>query len=342
MSDPLRMAVSIGDYLVRRRVKHMVVHVTNACNFRCAHCFVDFETPKRDLPLSHYVAMAAESPSLLWLDIGGGEPFLRKDLADIVCAFQSEVVHIPTNGSLIPQMLRTLEAIRSRSDRAINIGLSLDGLRETHDELRGKPGSYDQVWEAFAAVRQLKDVAVKISTVLNNRNYPEILDLMEEVHRHGADFHSVILLRGTWPDPNLKLPSLEELRRLAPAMFRILARYDYGRDRVSAHLLRNYHRFLWSTSLAILEQETQVIPCLAGQAHLVINGDGGVSSCEMLPAVGNVKEQPLAQILKSRPFLQQVQSIRDKQCHCTHNCALFDSIFFNPATAAKLLYRRSP
>ena len=58
---------------------------------------------KRDLKLEDYKQLAADSESLMWLDIGGGEPFLRKDLADIICAFDSKIVHIPTNGSLIPQ-----------------------------------------------------------------------------------------------------------------------------------------------------------------------------------------------------------------------------------------------
>ena len=92
------MLGAIGDYLVTKRMKHMIVHVTNACNFRCDHCFVDFESKKRDLKLDEYKKLGADSESLLWLDIGGGEPFLRKDLADIICAFDSKIVHIPTNG----------------------------------------------------------------------------------------------------------------------------------------------------------------------------------------------------------------------------------------------------
>lgn len=34
MSNPLAMANSIGSYLVSRKMQHMIVHVTNACNFR--------------------------------------------------------------------------------------------------------------------------------------------------------------------------------------------------------------------------------------------------------------------------------------------------------------------
>jgi MoaA/NifB/PqqE/SkfB family radical SAM enzyme len=335
------MAVSIGDYLVRQRIKHLIVHVTNACNFRCAHCFIDFAQSKRDLKLEQFLQLASETPPLLWLDIGGGEPFLRKDLAEIVCAFESEVVHIPTNGSLIPQMIETLNKIRARSTREVMIGLSLDGLRETHDRIRKQPGSFEQVWEAYAALRKVRGISVKITTVINNHNVDDILPLMEEVAARGADFHSVILLRGHTAEPDVRLPSIAQLRELAPRMFEILGRYDYGRPRVSAYILRNYHRFLWKTSLAILEQQTQVIPCLAGRAHLVVNGDGGVSSCEMLPAIGNLKESSLQDLLHSDHLRAQVQSIRDKQCHCTHNCAMLDSTFFNPRNLPQLLYQGS-
>lgn len=136
------------------------------------------------------------------------------------------------------------------------------------------------------------------------------------------------------------LPELSELRAFAPKMFEILARYDYGRARVAAAILRNYHKFLWNTSLEILEQQTQVIPCLAGQAHLVVNGDGGVSSCELLPAVGNLREQTLPEVLRSDEFRGQVKSIRNKECHCTHNCAMLDNTFFNPRNLPQLLHQR--
>jgi MoaA/NifB/PqqE/SkfB family radical SAM enzyme len=74
MSGPIQMLGAIGDYLVTKRMKHMIVHVTNACNFRCDHCFVDFESKKRDLKLDEYKKLGADSESLLWLDIGAVSP----------------------------------------------------------------------------------------------------------------------------------------------------------------------------------------------------------------------------------------------------------------------------
>ena len=40
-----------GDYYLSKKFKHIILHVTNHCNFRCSHCFVDFSTQKKDLKL---------------------------------------------------------------------------------------------------------------------------------------------------------------------------------------------------------------------------------------------------------------------------------------------------
>ncbi|MGH7786542.1 MAG: radical SAM protein [Candidatus Binatia bacterium] len=341
MSNPIQLAISFGDFLVRRNLKHLIVHVTNHCNFRCEHCFVDFTTNKRDLTLADYQRLAADVGPLLWLDIGGGEPFIRKDLAEIIGAFKAKVVHIPSNGSLLPQMLDGLRAIRAvRPKTELLIGLSLDGLEATHDRLRGAPGNYRQVWEAYEAIRAFDPrINIKMTTVISNKTYDDILPLMHVVRERRVDFHSVILLRGTPPVPDLVLPPMADLRRLGPPMFEILAGYAYGRSRLSARILRNYHRFLWNVSLEILERQAQVIPCFAGRSHMVVWGDGDVSSCEMLPAVGNLRQQSFAEIQAGAPFQAQVRSIRNRECHCTHNCAMLTTILFNPANLPQLLHQ---
>jgi MoaA/NifB/PqqE/SkfB family radical SAM enzyme len=140
-------------------------------------------------------------------------------------------------------------------------------------------------------------------------------------------------------NPEFGLPPLPELREVAPQIFDILATYDYGKGGVMAHMLRNYHKYLWNVSLQTIERQTQVIPCLAGRAHMVVMGDGSVSSCEMLPPVGNIKEKSWDEITKSREFKDQVRDIKQKKCHCTHNCAMFDSIMFRPGSIPNLLYQ---
>ena len=257
MSNPLNMAFSIGDWLLRRRMKHMIVHVTNKCNLRCKHCFVEFESSKKDMELSLYKKIAADSPPLMWLDIGGGEPFLREDLAEIILSFKSRIVHIPTNASLIPQIYKQLNLIRKKSNREIIIGLSLDGFKETHNAIRGSSDSWDNVWAAYEVLSDLKKnisgLSVKICTSINNYNYNEIIPLMEEVRGRNVDFHSVFLLRGKSSSPDIGLPDISKIKSLGPEIFKILDGYNYGKTKFAAGILRNFNRYLWNVSVKTLE-----------------------------------------------------------------------------------------
>jgi len=327
--------VHFADYLVRRNLQHLIVHVTNRCNYRCKHCFIDFSRPQ-DLSLEECVSLAGQVGNLFWLDIGGGEPFLRKDLPDIVCAFKTRVVTIPTNGSLRDAAVEQLKAMRKRTDADITVCISIDGLQETHDSIR-KQGSWDEAWATYDSIRGLDGISLKINTVLSAENHREILDLMEIVKERAADFHSVMLLRGSPSDPALGLPSFDDLEKLIPRILKILAGYHYGRDPLSARVLRNYHRYLWKLSVDTLKQRTQVIPCLAGRAHMVVMPDGSVHPCELLPAVGNIKDSSWREILEGEELKKQVKSIKAKDCHCTHNCAMLDSILFNPANIRHLV-----
>ena len=92
-----------------------------------------------------YEDLAAETGPLFWLDIAGGEPFLRRDLADIVGLFDAKVVHIPTNGMLGERILETCKQIKKVSSAELVVGISVDGLKHTHNKIRKNKKSWDAV-----------------------------------------------------------------------------------------------------------------------------------------------------------------------------------------------------
>ncbi|MDC0408209.1 radical SAM protein [Candidatus Pelagibacter sp.] len=330
-----------SSYYFSQKVKHLILHVTNHCNFRCAHCFVDFVNPKKDLSFKDYEIIAKDINDLFWLDIGGGEPFLRKDLYKIVNLFKKQIVSIPTNGWLKKNICDQINQMNHK-DTEIVINLSLDGLEKTHNIVRKNEHSWDKVWEAYEELRKISFIKVRFITVVHEDNYDEIIPLMKIVKNRGANFHSVILLRGDPLDETIKLPSFKKLDELAVKMFDILETYDYGENNLSAHLLKNYHRYLWKTSIDTLKKQTQVIPCLAGKSHMVIWGDGRVASCEMLPEIGNLKDKSLNKILESKEMKDQIKFIENKKCHCTHNCAMITSVLYNPSKWPKIIYSKKP
>ena len=326
-------AVNFAEYLLKRNLQHLIVHVTNHCNFRCQHCFIDF-SHKRDLKLDTFRQLGQDTGPLFWLDIGGGEPFLRKDLVEIIGSFRAKVIQIPTNGSLPDRILPALKRLKSETDAELAISFSIDGLEYTHEAIRKSKGNWVQVWDTFESVRSLGGIKIKVNTVL------QILELMREARRREPDFHSIILLRGEPLNPEFGLPPLDEIRRLGPQIFKILEDYNYGKGGMVSRVLRNYHRYLWNISLQTIEKRTQVIPCKAGQAHMVVMGNGDVSSCEELAPVGNINDDNWANVMSSERLAAQRKGISNKECHCTHNCAMLDSILFRPRSIPHLLYEK--
>ena len=248
---------------------------------------------------------------------------------------------IPTNGWLKKNIVDQVTEMDNKNTEIV-INFSLDGLENTHNQVRKNKDSWNKVWEAHEELKKIKFVKIRFITVIHEGNYDEILPLMKLIKKNGADFHSVILLRGDPLDSTVKLPTFDKLEKLAPKMFDILETYNYGQGHISANILKNYHRYLWKESIETLKKKTQVVPCLAGKSHLVLWGDGKVSSCEMLPEVGNLKDNDLDQILKSQSFKEQKKSIKDKKCHCTHNCAMVTSILYNEKKWPNLIYQKKP
>lgn len=330
-----------SNFYLKKNFKHLILHVTNHCNFRCSHCFVDFSNPQKDLKLNYYENISKKINNLFWLDIGGGEPFLRKDLYKIINLFEKQIVTIPTNGWLLENILGQIELIDKRETELV-INLSLDGLEKTHNTVRKNDQSWEKVWKTFEALKKVKNIKTRFITVIHNQNYHEIIPLMKLIQERGADFHSVILLRGQTLDSHVKLPSFEDLDKLAIEIFKILEKYNYGTDNLSAKILRNYHRYLWKVSMETLRKQDQIVPCLAGKSHLVVWGNGDVSSCEMLPSIGNIRESEIDKITEGDAFRSQVESIKKKECNCTHNCAFVTSIFYNPKKWPQLVYQKKP
>ena len=345
------MAITTGLGIVREavrarfspRIVHLILHVTNLCNFRCNHCFIEFEKKPKDLTFEEIKPIAEKFRGLIWLDIGGGEPFLRDDLAEIVGLFAAAEVSIPSNGWFTDKMLATLGCLAAlRPLESVILTLSIDGLPETHDEIRKRNGSFERLEESFRAIRrQFPALRIKINTVINHRNVAEIPDLMKMVYEQfRPDYHGVLFLRGKPINEDYRLPPPDEIRKLEFEIEKIQARYSYGRSGLMSNITKNYQSLKRDIANRILEEEDQVIPCWGGRSHLVIYPDGKVAPCELLPPIGSIRETPLNELLTSDAMRHAVRGIRAKECHCTHDCNFMENILFDFKSYPELVFGR--
>jgi len=289
----------------RRLPLYLVVFVTYRCNSRCRTCFYSSQLTKpaaADLPLEFYVKLAKSLNHLTWLHLSGGEPFLRQDLPQLVQAFYQYTgvrrIGIPTNALLSERILESTEKILDLCPEAeLNIVVSLDGMEETHDYIRGVPGNWQKTLETIEALKKLQKkyqrLSINICTVLNNRNEAEIPELLEFVKNLGVNFHDVGLLRGDFPDKSLELPSVE---RVAEVLFLVQknARFYYAANQnysgIMAKLAAKIHRYLNLMFIRFLSRGKLFQPCLAGDGFAVIEPSGEVKLCELTPVIGSLQD----------------------------------------------------
>src|SRR5438067_150375 len=161
--------------------------LTYACNLACVHCLSSSgRRDPRELSTAECKAVIDELQRMqvFYVNIGGGEPTVRKDFWEIVDYATAHQVGVKfsTNGSRItPQVAERIAA----SDY-IDVQISLDGATaEVNDAVRG-PGSYATAIRAMEHLAGAGFRGFKLSVVVTRQNVAQLDDFKAIADRYGA------------------------------------------------------------------------------------------------------------------------------------------------------------
>lgn len=160
------------------------------CNLSCRHCGSDCqsETYVPDMPFADFLK-AIEPLETRYkknntiIAITGGEPLLRTDLADCGRALRAHGFHwgIVTNGMLYDEA-RHQDLVAAGMS---SVTVSLDGLEETHNWLRGHPQSYQRALNALQLIARTPTLNYDVVTCVHQRNLEELPKLKEILIANG-------------------------------------------------------------------------------------------------------------------------------------------------------------
>jgi heme d1 biosynthesis radical SAM protein NirJ len=168
----------------RLRGPVVIWNLVRRCNLACRHCYsisadVDFpgELSSREI---HEVMDDLKQFGMPVLILSGGEPLLRPDLPDIARRAKrlGFYVGLSTNGTLIDEA-----NVGSLADCGFDyLGISLDGMEETHDRFRRKAGAYRA---ALRGLRLARDAGIKtgVRFTLTQDNAPDLPHLLALTER---------------------------------------------------------------------------------------------------------------------------------------------------------------
>jgi len=156
----------------------LYLYLSERCNLRCRHCWVsptvpdDVDEEAIDFAVLTRTITAAKELGLGTVKLTGGEPFLRKDIVELLRFLHGEgiSIDIESNGTMIDR--DTARIIKECEVRQVSV--SLDSARALqHDKLRGITGCHEKSVAALHYLRA-EEITTQVIMSLYEENIPEI------------------------------------------------------------------------------------------------------------------------------------------------------------------------
>lgn len=309
--------------------------ITKACNLRCIHCYASAspDAAPDELTLDEGKRLLDDlrdfqAPAVLF---SGGEPLVRPDAMELL-TYASDTLGLrctlSTNGTLI-----TRDVAERLADIGLTyVGMSLDGMREQHDKLRGLKGAFDQTLEGFVNCKAagLRTGARFTVHSLNHQHIDDIFDLCLD---HGIDrlcvYHLAYAGRGG------KMQKLDltaaQTRHVVDRIFERTQQANASGSQLEVLTVGNHA----DQAYAILSLE-QTDPGRAASIHQRLRRNGGNQSGNYIASVdprgfvhydqfswhyncGNVRELPFSKIWADATD-PRLTILRHRQSHLPPAC----------------------
>lgn len=305
--------------------RYLLLGLTYKCNSRCKMCSIWKKKDFSDEMSSSEIVSIFENKEF-WKELRkvsftGGEPFIRKDIPDIVDVLNKNChrlgnITFNTNGFLVDSIYQGALLIRDKLDSKISLGfsLSLDGIGETHNEIRGLPKAFSLVSKSIEELLTIKEkypnFSVSANCVLQPSNVEAIDAIQKFCATHGIGISFTFPIVGD--DFFCNGEAGEQL---------------IFSDKELAKIKQLYLSLPWSYAnyhfIKYIEGRRRTQACVAGYADLYIDPDGNVFPCNYLgESFGNIKESPIEQIWYSN----KASMVRKNLPHlplcknCVQNC----------------------
>jgi MoaA/NifB/PqqE/SkfB family radical SAM enzyme len=331
---------------------YLIFFITERCNMVCKHCFLhkNPEAGRQELELNEIEKIAKSMPNLFFLRLTGGEPFLRKDIYEIIELFYrySNVrrISINTNGILTEEIVETMEKVTTNlKDLTLEIGISIDDLYEKHDTIREYPGAFEKAMDTYDKLIGIREntgnLRVGFLTTIMNENQDDLEEIFVYLTAKNPDSVGLNMIRGVPGDMNKLNIGADK--------------YDNARHMFNSYNFKNCGKQFYFQKMrmvkTIISQETIVavqktgqacFPCLAGDMIAVLYSDGKVAACELRDdVIGNVRnyECNVRNLWKNSKRKNICRTIKKNRCCCTHECFITAGQIFSIAGLLKIFFR---
>lgn len=318
--------------------------VTFGCNARCIMCDSWKMPSPDDLSLAEVEQIFSQLPQMDAVRLTGGEPFVRRDLVEIAEVVRTRlrplVLHITSNGFLTQRIVDFCE--RRDHRLPLQLLLSIDGMREHHNHIRGHESAWDMVTKTLLqlAPRQ-KELRLRLmvnQTIVDAEGAEQFRKLREFLRPHGV-YNNVVLAYDQCATYNM-----EREVELAPREIGQFTTFGKFSSEQVAQLIHDVEAglaelpilerlakryYLRGIANRLLHQSGTPNPkCVALNSHLRIFPNGDVPTCQFnTKLAGNLRQESFQQIWKSAQAREQREWV--KRCPgCWAECEVLPNAIY--------------
>jgi len=266
-------------------MKDIVLAVTYRCNSRCRMCNIwqtkDFSG---ELTLEDFNKLPVD---LRYLNLSGGEPFLRMDLPEIIATVKKRCpkvsLTISTNGFATEIILEKMKKILT-IDPEINVAVSLDGVGKVHEEVRNIPDAFNKVMNTLHGLKAMGAKNLRLAYTIGDYNFAELKKIYELSKQEGVEMTiAAVHSSDIFFNINNEMKATKEIA----AELSWLSRQEL-RGWNPKHWLRAYFAY----GLAkFVSTGKRVLPNYSGILDCFVDPWGDVYPCDIAnEKIGNLKE----------------------------------------------------
>ena len=346
-------------FLTNKLPHHVIFYPTSRCNLFCEHCFnhkrqdnVDGNTGiNSEMSLEEIDKFSSSFEHIKSLTITGGEPFLRKDIKEIIEIFYKnnglQYCSIHSHGLLNERVVSTVKGImKDLPELKVIYCTSIDGLEERHNQIRGAKDGFNKTIKTVNDIQAIKEkyfdrLFLLSCTIFSLSSQDEYIKTIKYINQNLKYVSPrACFIRGEPRDEKeknidtgiykdfIKLTSKNIDKTVNP--FSAMALKETIESVTSRTVMKNY-----------LEKK-QTVPCQAGNKMLVIYENGDVNPCEYLTPkekLGNLRDAgyDIKKILNSHHSKCVVKDINPgKKCNCTWENAIGISLMYDKKSWPKI------
>lgn len=284
---------------------------TYRCQMQCKMCDI-WENPtdsKREIQAKELEML----PNFKFVNITGGEPFVRRDLEDIVEVMfrKSPRIVISTSGWHTDRIVKMAERFPN-----IGIRVSIEGLSQKNDDLRGREGSFDRAMRLLLTLKEMGIKDIGYGCTVSNKNSEDMLWLHKLSRELGMEFATASFHNSYYfhKDDNAITNKDEVINNFRKLMEELL----------KDNSPKSWYRAFFNLGLInYIREQPRMLPCEAGTANFFIEPYGDVYPCNGLEdrywkeSMGNIRD---VKSFDELWFSEQADKVRGLVRTCPKNC----------------------